>query len=218
MPGVAKIAGTHIALSEGERLWRSYPLTHFRPFRHRAKGTLYVTDSRLILHSRARKLSGRSLVLEEVRIESVTGLAARVTPGMGLFGILATIALFVLGIVGMSHGGAGVLFGLILLGISVILLIGLYYGFRGVGLAIYTSQTTAGPVSFGYDSRTNRWLRLLGPLAVIPMIIGGVSATDVLLCYPERNVEEVLSELGALIYDLNRTGTLAGTQWDPARA
>jgi hypothetical protein len=54
----------------------------------------------------------------------------------------------------------------------------------------------------------------LGPLAVIPMIIGGASATDVLLCYPERNVEEVISELGALIYDLNRTGTLVGTQWD----
>jgi hypothetical protein len=214
MHGVPKIAGTHIALSEGETLWRTYPVTHFRPFRHRATGTLYVTDSRIVLHSKSRKLSGRSLVHEEVRIESVTGLSARVSPGMGLLGILATIALFLFGIVSMTKGGAGVFFGLIFVALAGILALGLYYGFGGVGLQIYTSQTTPGPVGFGYNPRMRRWLLWLGPLAVIPMIIGGASASDVLLCYPERNVEEVISELGALIYDLNRTGTLTGTQWD----
>lgn len=182
MPGVPKIAGTHIALSEGERLWRSYPITHVRPFRRRAKGTLFVTDSRLVLHTASRKLSGRSLVLEEVRIESVTGLWARVSPGMGLFGIVATIAIFIFGIVQMSNGGAGAFFGLLYITIAVILCVGLYFGFGGVGLAIYTSQTTPGPVSFGYGARISRWLLWLEPLAVVPLIIGGVTATDVLLC------------------------------------
>src|SRR5438128_9633501 len=40
-----RIAGTKIALSEGEHLWRTYPLVHFRPFRRHAHGNLYVTDS-----------------------------------------------------------------------------------------------------------------------------------------------------------------------------
>jgi hypothetical protein len=46
------------------------------------------------------------------------------------------------------------------------------------------------------------------------MIIGGVQASDVLYCFPERDAEAVVSELGALIFDLNRQGTLDGTQWD----
>jgi hypothetical protein len=210
MRSIPKVEGTHIALSEGERLWRSYPLVHFRPFRRRARGTLYVTDSRIILHSQARKTSGRTSLLEEVRIETVTGFGSHIDRGLGLFGTIVLIIWAIAGLRELFTGSAG--FGLLMLVLTaLVILVSYYYG--RLGLRIYTNNSSPGPIGFGNFS-VSRIQGLLGPLAVLGMMIGGVRASDVLYCFPEKDAEEVVSELGALVFDLNRQGTLAGTQWE----
>jgi hypothetical protein len=211
-PSVPKIEGTKIALSAGERLWRTYPLVHFRPFRRRARGTLYVTDSRIILHSQARKTSGRTSLLEEVRIESVTGFGSHIDRGLGFLGTILLIFWTLFGFVQLFKGKGNAAIGIIVLIFAVLVfLIAYYYG--RLGLRIYTSNSTPGPVAFG-NFGVSRIFGLLGPIAVMGMIIGGVQASDVLYCFPEKDAEAVVAELGALVFDLNRQGTLSGTQWE----
>jgi hypothetical protein len=140
------IGDTKIALSEGEKLWRAYPLVHFRPFRRKARGTLYVTDSRVILHSRARKFSGRTSLLEELRIESVTGVGSHIDRGLGFFGTILLIIWTVSALVALFKINAAI--GILMLVVTaIIVLISYYYG--RLGLRLYTNKSTPGPISFG---------------------------------------------------------------------
>ncbi len=81
------IPGTHIALGDGETLWREYPVTQLGGGK-RGLGTLYVTDSRLILFARTRPRGSRSSALiEETKLEHVSGLSAYVSRGGNLFSV-----------------------------------------------------------------------------------------------------------------------------------
>jgi hypothetical protein len=205
------IEGTTIALSEGERLWRSYPMEHFRPFRTRAHGTLYVTDSRLLLYSTARKLSGRTWSLQEVRIEAVKGISGNLDRGLGPIGSLLFVLAAIFCLVSLVRGPRGI--GLLLfIFLALVYLISYYYG--RIGLVVHTQQVTPGAIAFGHR-RTLR-VGVLGPVSTLFFAVFGVTSADILYCFPERDAEAVILELGALVYDLNRVGTLEGTQWDPS--
>ncbi len=209
-PKVSTIPGTNIALSEGETLWRTYPILHFRPFRRSAHGTLFVTDSRIVLRADSRKLTGRTSLLEEVNLESVTGFGSYIDRGLGILGTLVLIIATIVGFLQLVNGNKPS--GIIILFLVALVVIASYYYGR-LGLQIYCSQATPGPVAFGRFG-TSRFQGLLGPLSIIGGIIGGVQASDVLYCFPETNADDIVAELGALVFDLNRKGTLAGTQWE----
>jgi len=95
--------------------------------------------------------------------------------------------------------------------VALVVVMNYYYG--RLGLRVYTSQSTPGPVAFGRFGNS-RFQGLLGPIALIGGIVGGVQASDVLYCFPEADADDIIAELGALVFDLNRKGTLAGTQWE----
>ena len=207
---VSTIPGTGIALGEGERLWRTYPILHFRPFRPRARGTLYVTDSRIVLHAKANKLTGRTMLLEETRLESVTGFGSYIDRGLGLFGTLLVIIVLVYSVHSLISGNR-IIGAVVLLITAVVVFVTYYYG--RMGLRVYTQGTTPGSINFrNFGQGSIR--SVLGSFGVILAAIGGVQAVDVLYCFPEHDVYEVISELGALVFDLNRKGTLSGTQWE----
>ena len=206
---VPTIPDTKIALGEGEQLLRAYPLVHFRPFRNKANAKLFVTDSRIILYSTARKLSGRVMTMEDIRIETIKGMVGFIDRGLNGFGtlvfvlaILASIfALIKITIVGI----------LLLVLLALIYLISYHWG--RLGLTFYTQQVNEGAINFGYHNNS-RIGRLLGPFTTIVRMIFGVNSQDVLDCFPERNAEEIITEVSALVFDLNRLGTIQGTQWD----
>jgi hypothetical protein len=203
------IPGTKIALSEGEHLLRAYPLVHFRPFRNKANAKLFVTDSRVILYSTASKLSGRVMTMEDIRIETIKGMVGFIDRGLNGFGtllfglaILASIfALIKIIIVGI----------LLLAFLALIYLISYHWG--RLGLTFYTQQVNEGAINFGYHNNS-RIARLLGPFTAIVRMIFGVNSQEVLECFPERNAEDIIAEVSALVFDLNRLGTIQGTQWD----
>lgn len=211
---VPRIPVSNIALSEGERLWRTYPILHFRPFRPHAKGTLHITDSRILLHAEARKLSGKTVLLEEVRLESVVGFGSYRDRGLGPIGTLMMLLVTFYALRELIEGNR------VVLDIIVLVLVGimvrLYYYYGRMGLRVYTSMAGPGAINFGNfgGGMFRSLLGLLGPLGVLGAAIGGVQATDVLYCFPEANVDEVLAELGALVFDLNTKGTLVDTQWE----
>lgn len=207
---ISTIPGTGIALGEGEHLWRTYPILHFRPFRPRARGTLYITDSRIVLHAKANKLTGRTILLEETRLESVTGFGSYIDRGMGLLGTLLVIIVLVYSVHSLISGNR-IVGGVLLLVTAVVVFITYYYG--RMGLRVYTQGTTPGSINFGNFGQGS--IRsVLGSFGVVLAAIGGVQAVDVLYCFPEHDVYDVITELGALVFDLNRKGTLAGTQWE----
>jgi hypothetical protein len=210
LPSLSLIPGTTIALSEGERLWRSYPMEHFRPFRSRARGTLYVTDSRLLLYTATRKLSGRTWSLAEVRIEAVKGISGDLDRGLGLVGSILFLLAAIGAIASLARGSAAIGI-LLVIFLALVYLISYYYG--RLGLVVHTQQVTPGAIAFGHY-RTPR-VGVLGPVSTLFFMVFGVNARDVLYCFPERNAEAVILELGALVFDLNRLGTLEGTQWEP---
>ncbi len=100
----------------------------------------------------------------------------------------------------------------LLLFLSLIYLISYYYG--RIGLQLYTQQVNPGAIAFGYRHST-RISGVLGPVTTLFRMIFGVNSQDILYCFPERNAEDIITELGALVFDLNRIGTLEGTQWEP---
>jgi hypothetical protein len=208
---VSFIPRTPIALSEGERLWRSYPIVHFRPFRSRARGALYVTDSRLLMYSTTRKLSGRTWSLAEVRIESVKGISGDLDRGLGLVGSILFLLAAIGAIASFARGSAGIGI-LLVIFLALVYLISYYYG--RLGLVVHTQQVTPGAIAFGHY-RTLR-VSFLGPVSTLFFMVFGVTSRDVLFCFPERDAEAVILELGALVFDLNRLGTLEGTQWEPS--
>lgn len=203
------IPGTTIALSEGEKLWRSYPIVHFRPFRARARGSLYVTDSRLLLYSTTRKLSGRTWSLAEVRIESVKGISGDLDRGLGLIGSILFLLAAIGCIASFARGSSGIGI-LLLIFLALVYLISYYYG--RLGLVVHTQQVTPGAIAFGHYRTLRVWA--LGPVSTLFFMIFGITSRDVLYCFPERDAEAVILELGALVFDLNRVGTLEGTQWE----
>lgn len=207
---VPTIPGTTIVLSEGERLWRAYPLLHFRPFRWRARGTLFVTDSRLLLHSSALKFTGRTTLLQEVRLESVTGFGSYIDRGLGALGFLFALLATIAGIEEIVNGST--LYGIVLL-VIVALVAYISYRYGRLGLQVFTSQASVGPINFGRFG-AGRLQNLFPALSLVGAVIGGVQATDVLYCFPEANANEVITELGALVFDLNRKGTLEQSAWD----
>ena len=208
---VPTIPGTRIALSEGEKLIRAYPLLHFRPFRNRAKGTLFVTDSRIVMYSVAHKLSGRTSTMDEVRNESVKGVTGYIDRGLGLVGtfiyflaVLACIFTIIKGVI---------IVGIVLLVfLSLIYLISYYYG--RIGLQLYTNRSIQVQLLLGIGIRLES-AEYSDPLRPCFRMIFGVNSQDILYCFPERNAEDIITELGALVFDLNRIGTLEGTQWEP---
>jgi hypothetical protein len=212
--GMPTIPATNIVLSEGERLWRSYPLLHFRPFRIHARGTLHVTDSRILLHSTALKLTGRTSLLQEVRLETVTGFGSYLDRGLGPLGFLGLLVFAFIGLQQLANGSSA--YGVFLLVVAgVVAFIAYRYG--RLGLQVFTNQSSVGPIAFGRfgAGRLQAWFPTLG---WIGGAIGGVQASDLLYCFPEANADEVVAELGALVFDLNRKGTLEGSHWEQPQA
>lgn len=99
------IRGTSIALGDGESVWREYAVTQLRK-REQGEGTLYVTDSRIIFFAKARgRGSGRaSMLIQQTKIEHVTGLSAYVSRKVSLFWFAATAILGLATLFELSRG------------------------------------------------------------------------------------------------------------------
>ena len=169
-----------------------------------------MTDSRIVLHAKANKLTGRTILLEETRLESVTGFGSYIDRGLGLFGTLLLIIVLIYSVHSLINGNR-IVGGVLLLITAMVVFVTYYYG--RMGLRVYTQGTTPGSINFGNFGQGS--LRsLIGPFGLIFAAIGGVQAIDVLYCFPEHDVYDVITELGALVFDLNRKGTLSDTQWE----
>jgi hypothetical protein len=211
------LPGTPIVLGDGEVLWRQYAAVQLRT-RAQGEGTMFVTDARVVLYARAkgRGTQRPSSLVQQVKLEHVTGVTAAVSRRISLGLIIFTIVIgFVtLGALVEKSWGFAILFAAVTALCVWRLVVGAAN--RGnVGVRIL-GGAQGEPIVFGQTGRRGaiaRFIKLLLPMWLY-RILGVFTAEDVLEeGVPGQDSEKLIAELGALIFDLQTRGNLADTHW-----
>jgi hypothetical protein len=215
--GVGTLPGTPIVLGDGEVLWRQYRAVQLRT-RAQGEGTIFVTDTRVVLYARAkgRGTQRPSAMVQQTKLEHITGVTAAVSRRFSLGLLIFTI---VVGLIALSLLlEKSFLFGLLLAVIAGFCAWRLAVGAanRGaVGVVIHAGSQGS-PISFGragHRGAIARLMKLLLP-GWLYRFLGVFTADDVLdEGDPGVDSDQLIAELGALIFDLQTRGNLADTHW-----
>jgi hypothetical protein len=214
---VGTLPGTPIMLGDGEVLWRQYQAVQLRS-RTQGEGTIFVTDARVVLYARAkgRGTQRPSSLVQQVKLEHVTGVTAAVSRriSLGIMILTLLLALLTLGALADRSWGFGIL-GAALTGLCVWRLAVGAANRGNVGVVIQAGSQGQ-PIVFGQTGRRGAIARLIK--ALLPMwlyqILGVFTAEDVLDDgVPGVDSDKLIAELGALIFDLQTRGNLADTHW-----
>ena len=199
-----------LRLSTGEVVWRKYRAVALHG-RGGGEGTLYVTDARVVFFARARGRGAQrgSSLVQQTRLEDITGLAAyashRLSLGpaiaAGFFSLIALLAL-------SDHSWFWFFFWAAL---AAIFLTAVFGGSRkrgSAGVVIHSRATMASPIGFGsFDAERaalTGFMRVL--LLPFTLLFRTYTAFDVALGGPGEDSELLIAELGALILDLQARG------------
>ncbi len=176
-----------IVLADKEQVVRSYQCSKLR--HPRCLGTLTVTNKRIIFQGRASS----SRVTNEVVLDSVAGINSYYGLNVSGFGLFLALVLLILGIAFAEDTAGSTIAWAVFLDI-VILAFSIRRTFR---LVIYSSKATGTPISIGEGARS---------------VIGN-GALFTLTAKPSADTDRMLSELGALIQDLQTLGDHAIGKW-----
>lgn len=208
-----------IRLGVGESIWRRYRVTQLRRSAS-GEGALYVTNVRVIFQGIAHPRGVRrgSVVMQETRVEGITGLSVHRAERVNLSLYIALI-FFGIGTLLMLGTGAipfALVFALITGAIAWRFASG--GGRKGTtGVQIHSSASNATPVSLGTfgQATDNHFLRswIDGPSRFLRELFGMYDALDLLIGFQGPDSDEMIAELGALIYDLQTRGDLARESW-----
>ena len=217
---VGTLPGTPIMLGDGEVLWRQYHAVQLRK-RVQGEGTMFVTDARVVLYARAkgRGTQRPSSLVQQVKLEHVTGLSAavsrRISLGLMFFTILVGLAALSL-LIERSW-----VLGIICAAVTAFCAWRLALGAanRGAVGVVVHAGAQGEPIVFGQAGRRGAIARLIKVL--LPMwlyrMLGVFTADDVLEeGWPGEDSDMLIAELGALIFDLQTRGNLADTHWGVA--
>jgi len=214
-----RIGATSFRLGLGESLWRSYRVTQLKTSRQ-GEGMLIVTNARVVFSAAvpARGTRRGSIVVQETRVESITGLTAYESHQLSLRLILGTVIAGLLTLYAIAEQSLfATLFFLMITGACAA---ALYMG-RGLGgmtgVLLHSSASQATPVSLGqFGQATGNHLGgswWTSPLRGLGASIGGHDALDLLIGFPGEDASRMVAELGALLYDLQTRGDLARSAW-----
>lgn len=215
--GIGTLPGTPIMLGDGEVLWRQYRAVQLRS-RAQGEGLLFVTDTRVVLYARAkgRGTQRPSALVQQVRLERVTGVGATVSRriSLGLLIFTVVIGLAALGFLAEKSFTIGILLAAVAAFCAWRLAVGAAK--RGtVGVTIHGGDQ-AQPITFGQAGHRGAIARLIKMLLPdwLYRMLGVFTADDVLEeGWPGEDSDKLIAELGALIFDLQTRGNLADTHW-----
>lgn len=200
-----------IRLGQDERILRQYAAVKVRR-RKSGEGILYVTDSRIVFYARAqgRGTQRPSSLMQQTKISEVSGVAAYIFRRFALGYFIAAAFFGVLGLVALlSYPPIAILFLLICAG-CILAIIGGAPHRGGTGVQISSSAESSQVINFG------RWVGGHGLIGAfthtftgpITSIFGVYTVWDVREGMPSENSDQIISELGALILDLQTRGDL----------
>lgn len=205
-----------IALAEGEKVVRKYEASVLK--KPKSKGYLIATNRRLIFSGEGSGISGRSLLVREVKIDQVSGIESFFGKGWSIakliFAIILTIMFLVLFNATNNPFDEGV-------GFEVIFLLGLawpaYLIYKMItnpgnqmALQVIASNQSPSAIGVAVEQGTGLLGTLFGSLG-----IGGSHAwMSVTAAGPGRHTEVMVRELGALVQDIQVMGDHAIERWN----
>ena len=211
------LPGTPILLGDGEVIYRQYQVLQLRS-RAQGAGILYVTDSRVVLYARARGRGTQRLsaLVQQTKLEHITGLAAYVSRRISLLLLTVTFVLALAALIELIRRSwlPAAIFAALTAG-GVVLLIRGAANRGSVGVMINSGATQASPIGFGQFGDQRGVLSSLFHAFFQPLLslLGVFTAFDVLMGFPGQDSDQVIAELGALIFDLQTRGSLADARW-----
>jgi hypothetical protein len=212
------LPGSPVRLGQGEVIWKQYRAVQLRS-RSGGEGTLYVTDSRVVFYARAKGSGAQreSSLVQQTKLEDVTGLAAYVSHRLSLGLIIATVFSALVALLGLlTHEALWTFVWLIIFAVCLSALLGSGAKRGRAGVIIHARATMASPIGFGYFGNQRGpavWNMFWLPLR---LLFRAYTAFDVMLGAPGEDSGKLIGELGALILDLQTRGTLAEGHWDIA--
>jgi hypothetical protein len=209
--------GAPIRLGDGEVIYRLYRVSQLRT-RNQGDGTLYVTDSRVVFYARAkgRGTQRPSMLVQQTRLADISGLAAYVTRRISLLLLAATTWFALLTLISLRYGTAGTTIFLLVVTVACGVALVLRGAKRGtVGVTIHAKGTQASPIEFGQWGQPHGLFSSFLAAISRPLLslFGVYTALDVLTAFPGPDSEQLITELGALILDLQTRGSIAGEHW-----
>lgn len=212
------LPGSPVRLGDGEVLWKQYRAVQLRGHSG-GEGTLYVTDSRVVFYARARGRGTQreSALVQQTKLEDITGLAAYVSHRISLGWLVASVVAGLIALAAvLAHQPVWVFIWLIIFAVCLAALFGSGARRGSAGVIIHARSTMASPIGFGHfgTQRSSSVFRLFW----LPFLLlfRAYTAFDVTLGAPGEDSNLVIAELGALIMDLQTRGNLAEGHWGVA--
>jgi hypothetical protein len=213
---VRTLPGTTILLSDHEIIWRNYRVVDLP--RKKGEGNLFVTDSRVVFYARAkgRGTQRPSKLVQQTKLEDITGVAIYVSRRIGLGLITAAVLFLLLAVV--AGAARSVLLSILSIVVTLGCVVALVAGgaqHGSVGVTIHSRATQTSPIRFGRFGQHRGIIASLANTLNAPLraIFGVFTAIDVPYGHPGQDADQLVSELGALILDLQTRGSLAGGHW-----
>ena len=176
-------------LASGEKIVREYLCSNLR--KPKCKGYLTVTNKRIIFH--AKETSSR--IEKEVVLDSVSGLDCFYGMNVSVLKVIVGLLLFFVGTKFLFESFILTLIGLAVMALGVLLMYSSMQ--KSFKLAVYSSKASGAPIHIGAGAQS--------------LIGNGVLYS--LTSAPTEDTDRMLSELGALIQDLQTLGDDAIEKW-----
>jgi hypothetical protein len=181
--------------------------------RAHGEGILYVTDSRVVFYAKAkgRGTQRGSTLIQQTNVADITGMTAYVSRRVSLLLFFLTCVFFLFGLFTLFFMPPVAIVWFILAVICVIALVSGAAKRGSTGVIISSRDDGHSPISFGtFQTRRGFIGSLTQALgAQFFSVFGIFTVFDVLDGYPGRDSSQIISELGALILDIQTRGDLA---------
>jgi hypothetical protein len=181
--------------------------------RAHGEGILYVTDSRVVFYAKAkgRGTQRGSTLIQQTNVADITGMTAYVSRRVSLvlFSLTCVFLLFALSSLFVVPRVSILWF--ILAAICIIALVSGAAKRGSTGVIISSRDDGHSPISFGTFQTRRGFIGSLTQALGAPFfsVFGIFTVFDVLDGYPGQDSSQIISELGALILDIQTRGDLA---------
>ncbi|MEH7254441.1 zinc ribbon domain-containing protein [Neobacillus niacini] len=203
-----------IALANGEKVVRKYEASVLK--KPKSKGYLIATNRRLIFSGEASGISGKSVLVREVKIDQVSGIESFYGKGWSIGKLVMAIILTIFFLI-MFNATKSPFGGM---GISWIFLLALawpaYIVYKmvtnpGNQMALQVIATAQSPSAIGVSVESGTGI--LGALFSSLGLGGSHAWMSVAAAGPGKHTEVMVRELGALIQDIQVMGDHAIEKW-----
>jgi ribosomal protein L24E len=209
-PGV--LPGSPILLGYQERILRQYAAVQLRNRAH-GEGILYVTDSRVVFYAKAkgRGTQRGSTLIQQTNVADITGMTAYVSRRVSLVLFFLTCVFLLFAFSSLFIVRPVAVFWFILAVICIIALVSGAARRGSTGVIISSRDDGHSPISFGTFQTRRGFIGSLTQALGAPFfsVFGIFTVFDVLDGYPGQDSSQIISELGALILDIQTRGDLA---------